>query len=168
MKEVIKLKRHDRKQLIKLSESINNLLDIDNTAKIKNTIKKLDLDHEHRGNIEFDYGKNFIRIYSMSEEWRVNNDYDEIYFDLIFIKNDKYELNINDNILYKNYYYLISTNSKTPKEYLPKIVTTRIEKGLKYLADNANDFVRKINLIVDEERRNVALKEFLPRKYVKL
>ena len=153
-REILKLNRKEKKNLIKLINAINELLDIDNPTKIKNIIKKLDLDHEHNANMEFEYGKNFIRIYSMSGEWQVNNEYDDIYFDLIL------------EAEYNNLY--IESNCKTPKEYIPKIVTTRVEKGLKYLADNSKEFVRKINLIVDEDRRNVALKEFLPRKYVKI
>ena len=153
-REILKLNRKEKKNLIKLINAVNELLDIDNPTKIKNIIKKLDLDHEHNANMEFEYGKNFIRIYSMSGEWQVNNEYDDIYFDLIL--QSEY-----DNIF-------MESNCKTPKEYIPKIVTTRIEKGLKYLSDNSKEFVRKINLIVDEDRRNVALKEFLPRKYVKL
>ena len=153
-REILKLNRKEKKNLIKLINAVNELLDIDNPTKIKNAIKKLDLDHEHNANMEFEYGKDFIRIYSMSGEWQVNNEYDDIYFDLILQQE------------YHNLY--IESNCKTPKEYIPKIVTTRIEKGLKYLSDNSKEFVRKINLIVDEDRRNVALKEFLPRKYVKL
>ena len=153
-REILKLNRKEKKNLIKLINAVNGLLDIDNPTKIKSTIKKLDLDHEHNANMEFEYGKNFIRIYSMSGEWQVNNEYDDIYFDLILQSGY-------DNIF-------MESNCKTPKEYIPKIVTTRIEKGLKYLSDNSKEFVRKINLIVDEDRRNVALKEFLPRKYVKL
>lgn len=152
-REILKLNRKEKKNLIKLINAVNELLDIDNPIKIKNTIKKLDLNHEHTANMEFEYGKNFIRIYSMSGEWQVNNEYDDIYFDLILQE-------------YHNFF--IESNCKTPKEYIPKIVTTRIEKGLKYLSDNSKEFVRKINLIVDEDRRNVALKEFLPRKYVKI
>ena len=152
-REILKLNRKEKRNLIKLINTINELLDIDNIMKIKSTIKKLDLDHEHNANMEFEYGKNFIRIYSMSGEWQVNNEYDDIYFDLILQE-------------YHNLY--IESNCKTPKEYIPKIVTTRIEKGLKYLSDNSKEFIRKINLIVDEDRRNVALKEFLPRKYIKL
>ena len=153
-REILKLNRKEKKNLIKLINAVNELLDIDNPTKIKSTIKKLDLDHEHNANMEFEYGKNFIRIYSMSGEWQVNNEYDDIYFDLILQSE------------YNNLF--MESNCKTPKEYIPKIVTTRIEKGLKYLSDNSKEFVRKINLIVDEDRRNVALKEFLPRKYVKL
>ena len=153
-REILKLNRKEKKNLIKLINAVNELLDIDNPTKIKNAIKKLDLDHEHNANMEFEYCKDFIRIYSMSGEWQVNNEYDDIYFDLILQQE------------YHNLY--IESNCKTPKEYIPKIVTTRIEKGLKYLSDNSKEFVRKINLIVDEDRRNVALKEFLPRKYVKL
>ena len=153
-REILKLNRKEKKNLIKLINAVNELLDIDNPMKIKNTIKKLDLDHEHTANMEFEYGKNFIRIYSMSGEWQVNNEYDDIYFDLIL------------EVEYNNLY--IESNCKTPKEYIPKIVITRIEKGLKYLSDNSKEFIRKINLIVDEDRRNVALKEFLPRKYVKI
>ena len=152
-REILKLNRKEKRNLIKLINTVNELLDIDNIMKIKSTIKKLNLDHEHNANMEFEYGKNFIRIYSMSGEWQVNNEYDDIYFDLI---------------LQEHHNLFIESNCKTPKEYIPKIVTTRIEKGLKYLADNSKEFVRKINLIVDEDRRNVALKEFLPRKYVKL
>lgn len=153
-REILKLNRKEKKNLIKLINVVNELLDIDNPMKIKNTIKKLDLDHEHTANMEFEYGKNFIRIYSMSGEWQVNNEYDDIYFDLIL------------EVEYNNLY--IESNCKTPKEYIPKIVITRIEKGLKYLSNNSKEFIRKINLIVDEDRRNVALKEFLPRKYVKI
>lgn len=153
-REILKLNRKEKKNLIKLINVVNELLDIDNPTKIKSTIKKLDLDHEHNANMEFEYGKNFIRIYSMSGEWQVNNEYDDIYFDLI--------LQSEHNNLF------MESNCKTQKEYIPKIVTTRIEKGLKYLSNNSKEFVRKINLIVDEDRRNVALKEFLPRKYVKL
>ena len=153
-REILKLNRKEKKNLIKLINAVNELLDIDNPTKIKSTIKKLDLDHEHNANMEFEYGKNFIRIYSMSGEWQVNNEYDDIYFDLIL------------EAEYNNLY--IESNCKTPKEYIPKIVTTRIEKGLKYLSNNSKEFVRKINLIIDEDRRNVALKEFLPRKYLKL
>ena len=153
-REILKLNRKEKRNLIKLINAVNELLDIDNPTKIKSTIKKLDLDHEHNANMEFEYGKNFIRIYSMSGEWQVNNEYDDIYFDLILQQE------------YHNLY--IESNCKTPKEYIPKIVTTRIKKGLKYLADNSKEFVRKINLIVDEDRRNVALKEFLPRKYIKI
>lgn len=152
-REILKLNRKEKKNLIKLINAVNELLDIDNPTKIKSTIKKLDLEHEHNANMEFEYGKNFIRIYSMSGEWQVNNEYDDVYFDLILQE-------------YHNLY--IESNCKTPKEYIPKIVTTRIEKGLKYLSDNSKEFIRKINLIVDEDRRNVALKEFLPRKYVKI
>ena len=152
-REILKLNRKEKKNLIKLINAVNELLDIDNPTKIKSMIKKLDLDHEHNANMEFEYGKNFIRIYSMSGEWQVNNEYDDIYFDLILQE-------------YHNLY--IESNCKTPKEYIPKIVITRIKKGLKYLADNSKEFVRKINLIVDEDRRNIALKEFLPRKYVKI
>ena len=162
MARLIKLNRHEIKQLSKLTDAMNELLELNNTIKIKNTIKKLNLDHEQYGHLEFDYGYNFIRIYSMSEEWRVNNDYDEIYFDLKLLKTK------NDEILNKGNKYVITSNCKTPFEYIPKIVTSRLEKGVKYLADNSKEFIRKINLIVDEDRRNVALKEFLPRKYVKL
>ena len=152
-REILKLNRKEKRNLIKLINTVNELLDIDNIMKIKSTIKKLNLDHEHNANMEFEYGKNFIRIYSMSGEWQVNNEYDDIYFDLI---------------LQEHHNLFIESNCKTPKEYIPKIVTTRIEKGLKYLSDNSKEFVRKINLIVDEDRRNIALKEFLSRKYVKL
>ena len=153
-REILKLNRKEKKNLIKLINAVNELLDIDNPMKIKNTIKKLDLDHEHNANMEFEYGKNFIRIYSMSGEWQVNNEYDDIYFDLIL------------EVEYNNLF--MESNCKTLKEYIPKIVTIRIEKGLKYLSDNSKEFIRKINLIVDEDRRNVALKEFLPRKYIKI
>ena len=153
-REILKLNRKEKRNLIKLINTVNELLDIDNIMKIKSTIKKLNLNHERNANMEFEYGKNFIRIYSMSGEWQVNNEYDDIYFDLILQQE------------YHNLY--IESNCKTPKEYIPKIVTTRIKKGLKYLADNSKEFVRKINLIVVEDRRNVALKEFLPRKYIKI
>ena len=152
-REILKLNRKEKKNLIKLINAVNELLDIDNPTKIKSMIKKLDLDHEHNANMEFEYGKNFIRIYSMSGEWQVNNEYDDIYFDLILQE-------------YHNLY--IESNCKTPKEYIPKIVITRIKKGLKYLADNSKDFVRKINLIVDEDKRNVAMEEFFPKRYIKI
>ena len=156
MEQVLKLKRKQKRNLINLIKCVNELLDIDNTVKIKNTIKKLELDHEHHGNLEFDYGKNFIRIYSMSGEWQVNKTYDDVYFDVYYTNNGVGE------------FFRIESNCKTPLDYIPKIVETRIMKGLKYLSDNSKEFTRKINLIVDEERRNVALKEFLPRRYVKI
>lgn len=145
---------NQKRQLVNLIKAVNELLNIENTSKIKNTIKTLDLDHEHTANMEFEYGKNFIRIYSMNGEWQVNNEYDDIYFDLIL--QSEY-----DNLF-------MESNCKTPKEYIPKIVATRIEKGLKYLADNSKDFVRKINLIVDEDKRNVAMEEFFPKRYIKI
>ena len=156
MKQVLKLKRKEKRNLINLIKSMNELLNIDNTIKIKNTIKKLELDHEHNGNLEFDYGKNFIRIYSMSGEWQVHKTYDDVYFDIIYTENGVGE------------FFRIDSNCKTPLEYIPNIVETRIMKGLKYLSDNSKEFIKKINLIVDEDKRNIALKEFLPRRYVKI
>ena len=151
--ELIKLNPRQRKQLIKLINTMNKLLDINSTSKIKNTISKLDLDHEHKSGTEFDYGKNFIRIYSMSEEWQVYNDYEEIYFDLKLCEFDELD---------------ITSNCKTPFDYIPQVVKIRIKNALKYLADNSSDLIRKINLIIDEDNRNVALNEFLPRKHIKL
>ena len=62
-REILKLNRKEKKNLIKLINAVNELLDIDNPMKIKNTIKKLDLDHEHTANMEFEYGKNlFVKM----------------------------------------------------------------------------------------------------------
>ena len=143
---------NQKRQLVNLIKAVNELLNIENTSKIKNTIKMLDLDHEHKNNMEFTYGRNFIRIYSMSSEWQVYGYYDDIHFDLILS---------DDNFKFES-------NCKTPFEYVPKVVKKRIKNALKYLADNSKDFIRKINLIVDEDKRNVAMEEFFPKRYVKI
>ena len=113
---------------------MNELLGIENASKIKSIIKTLNLNHSHKGSIGFDYGKNLIRIYSMNSEWQTYGEDEEIYFDLNLDK-------LGD--------FTITSNCKTYKEYLHKIVITRLEMGLKYLANNSKEFIRKINLIVD-------------------
>lgn len=153
MAQFIKMNRNQIRKLTKFIKTINELLNIENTSKIKNTIQKLKLKHDYKNNLEFDYGKNFIRIYSLNCEWQVYDYYDDIYFNLI--------LDDDNNIKFES-------NCKTPFEYVPKVVKNRIRKGLKYIIDNSKDYIRKINLIVDEDRRNIAMNEFFPKRYVKI
>ena len=104
------------------------------------------MSRKYNENLKFDYGENKIRVYSTLEDWKVHKSYEKIYFELSF------------NECHEFYFY---SNCKTPYDYIPKIVKTRIEKGFKYLARNSSDFIRKINLVIDADRRDLALEEFI-------
>lgn len=146
------MNRFQTRKLINLIKTVNELLNIESTSKIKSTIQTLKLKHDYKNNLEFNYGKNFIRIYSLNCEWQIYGYYDDIHFNLI-LDDDKIRF---------------ESNCKTPFEYIPKVVKNRIKKGLKYLANNSKDSIRKINLIIDEDKRNVAMEEFFPKRYVKI